>query len=486
MTVSRSSSMEKLNERVNQSELGQEWADDPLMKKDLWLFTDLGYTKEECRITGGKTINFKQISLPWLKYLTKLTVKYRVRQCSSQQKLLSDVCVARQLNRFLTNQGYVDIISVTSKVLQQFVAEAKTEFRSSALVYATRLWAEEGWLNLSFTPPKRKRNTPKIETIPEQVLYQIYTNFDLFPEPLERLFRLQIALGCRLTEMLQMPRHCLKQEQESWFLRRWIAKRKQWQFYQVHPLIVELVQEQQRFIDKQFGINSNFDKLFCKSSTTIKDGARPGGRFNVEPVYHPQCLAASMLRNWLKAFSEKANLRDEYGNRFNLTSHMFRRTKASIMAYCETEDEYIAAVLGHGSLDMLPHYRKYSLERLEKEANVKGYVDVYGRVTGFKPRKRRYEKLATILTVNTSLGECHRPTMLGDCQYRYACLNCQHHRVSLDDRAELQQDRQRLQKNLEEAVTAGKQRRMTEIKRLLELVDNRLRGLQDLQTVVEK
>ena len=37
------------------------------------------------------------------------------------------------------------------------------------------------------------------------------------------------------------------------------------------------------------------------------------------------------------------------------------------MAYCEAEDEYIAAVLGHGSLDMLPHYRKRSLERLEKD-----------------------------------------------------------------------------------------------------------------------
>jgi len=87
------------------------------------------------------------------------------------------------------------------------------------------------------------------------------------------------------------------------------------------------------------------------------------------------------------------------------------------MAYCEAEDEYIAAVLGHGSLDMLPHYRKRSLERLEKEANAKNYVDMYGRVTSFKPRKQRYEQLAQIMDikVSTSLGECHRPTMLGDC-----------------------------------------------------------------------
>ncbi|WP_442941823.1 hypothetical protein [Nostoc sp.] len=86
------------------------------------------------------------------------------------------------------------------------------------------------------------------------------------------------------------------------------------------------------------------------------------------------------------------------------------------MAYCEAEDEYIAAVLGHASLDMLPHYRKRSLERLEKEANSRGYVNKYGQVSSFKPRKRRYEKLVELLKVSTPLRECHQPTMLGDCQ----------------------------------------------------------------------
>ncbi|MGB5710226.1 MAG: hypothetical protein WBM44_04865 [Waterburya sp.] len=63
--------------------------------------------------------------------------------------------------------------------------------------------------------------------------------------------------------------------------------------------------------------------------------------------------------------------------------------------------------------------------------------DMYGRVTSFKPKKRRYEKLAELLKVHTSLGECHRPLMLGDCQYRYACLNCNHYRVSLEDKHQI-------------------------------------------------
>jgi len=35
------------------------------------------------------------------------------------------------------------------------------------------------------------------------------------------------------------------------------------------------------------------------------------------------------------------------------------------LAYCETEDEYIAVVLGHASLDMLP---ASALEQLERES----------------------------------------------------------------------------------------------------------------------
>ncbi len=164
---------------------------------------------------------------------------------------------------------------------------------------------------------------------------------------------------------------------------------------------------------------------------------------------------------------------------------MFRRTKASIMAYCEAEDEYIAAVLGHSSLDMLPHYRKRSLERLEKEANAKNYVDMYGRVTSFKPRKRRYEQLADIMEikVSTSLGECHRPTMLGDCQYRYACLGCGYHRVTEEDKPKIEIDIKNLETDLKQANTAGKKRTSTEINRLLELLKTRLQGLNKINNL---
>ena len=44
--------IEALEERVANSELGQEWINHPLINKDVWALIDLGYTKEELAING--------------------------------------------------------------------------------------------------------------------------------------------------------------------------------------------------------------------------------------------------------------------------------------------------------------------------------------------------------------------------------------------------------------------------------------------------
>jgi integrase len=478
--------LETLHQRIAQSELGEGWINDPLMQKDIWPLTALGYTKEECRIKGSHWLYFSRISLPWLKVLTKLTVKARVRERHSLGIVSTTVSCLVHLDAFLLSRGYLHPIGITDSLLKKFIAENNSGARHIAISFSTRLWAEEGWLNLPFIPLRIKNPTPKVETIPEEVLHQVYEHLDFFPPPLERLFRLQIALGCRLVEILTLPRQCLQREQENWYLLRWVAKRKHWRYCQVHPLIAELVQEQQRLLNTQFGIDSPFDRLFCKVSISRRDKAFSADRQAAKLFYQPKCMTAFTVSAWLRTFSETADLKDKHGNRFHLTSHKFRRTKASVMAYCEAEDEYIAAVLGHGSLDMLPHYRNRSLERLERQSQTKGYVDLYGRITTFKPSKQRYEQLAELLMVSTALGECHRPTMLGDCQARYACLSCQHHRVTEADQLQLEADRIRMQNDLEKSQAEGQQRRVTEIERLLELVNSRLNGLKELQALIEE
>lgn len=472
--------LEILQENVANSELGQKWLGNTLLEKDIWPVEEIGYSQESTMINKRRNLYFDGFSLSWLKYLTKLTTLADIRAKYEIDTVRSRIRHLKQLDEFLVSKGYSKPEDLNDNILREFVSQCSTKHRQSDIKYAVILWAEEGWLKLTYTPIKINKSVPEVETIPEEVLYQIYDKFDLFPPPLERLFRLQIVLGCRIGEMLTMPRQCLKEEQDKWFLKRWIEKRKLWKFYQIHPSVAELIQEQQRFIDIELGDDSNFDKLFCKVVVSHHCG---NGRFKTQPKYEPNIIDELTISIWLKDFREEADLIDKHGERFHLVSHHFRRTKASIMSYCEVEDEYIAAVLGHSSLDMLPHYRKRSLEQLEKQADAKGYVNKYGHVSSFQPRKRRYEKLAEIIKVNTPLGECHRPTMLGDCQSRYACLNCDHHRVTLEDKTKLENDYRSLEHDLQQAQILGQERRVTEINQLLTLLTIRLKGLEQLENL---
>lgn len=360
--------LETLQQRVAESELGKEWINDPLMILDIWLLTALGYSEEDCQMINLHNIYFNNFSLSWLKLLTKLTAKAVARQGLSVGTLIKRIYCLSNLDRFLVKNGYTQPEELTNTVIQEFLKGSKNENRQVILARTFNIWAEEKWLQVSFNLAKYKPHTPKIEIIPEEVLYQVYEKFDLFPPPLERIFRLQLVLGVRIGEMLRMPRQCLKREGNQWFLLRWVEKHKHWRFCEVHPLVVELVQEQQRFLDAHLGEDVNFDNLFCKASIAYREGVVGRGRFLKEPIYMPKRLRTLALQLWLKAFSEEADLKDKHGNRFYLKSHMFRRTRASIMAYCEVEDEYIAAVLGQGEYERMQTAQGAGAELAYEEA----------------------------------------------------------------------------------------------------------------------
>lgn len=287
--------IEALQERIGQSELGQEWINSPLLNQDVWSVEELGYSEEELKINSVRNIYFEKFSLPWLKLLAKLTALAIAREKYSALATRQKINCLRRLDEFLVAEGCHQPELITDSLLQKFVSTGNINNNQATIIYITRLWAEEQWLKLYYTPRKYTEKTPQIETIPEEVLHQIYENFDLFPPALERLFRLQLVLGCRIREMIKMPRQCLKKEGEKWFLLRWVAKTKKWKFFEIHSAIAELVKEQQKFLDEQLGSKSNFDKLFCKTSTAPRDGASQGGRFNVEPVYLPKLINITMI-----------------------------------------------------------------------------------------------------------------------------------------------------------------------------------------------
>jgi len=66
---------EQFKKQIAKSELGKELINDPLMNQDVWSLKKLGYSEEECRLSGHHNLYFENFSLSWLKILTKLTIK---------------------------------------------------------------------------------------------------------------------------------------------------------------------------------------------------------------------------------------------------------------------------------------------------------------------------------------------------------------------------------------------------------------------------
>ena len=311
------------------------------------------YTPEDLCNSSVRNVYFNQFQLHWVKLLCKYTFLVMAREKRNPDSCRKLIRVVQELDAFLEQQGYLSPLDLNSSILETFIGlksnPSTIQERRRFIAYAINLWKEEEWLNIDYVGSKYKYPKSNIDVIPEETLVQIYNNLELFPAPLERLFRLQIALGWRICEMIMLPRNCLKFEREQWYTKRWIAKRKVYKFHPIHHLIVEVINEQQRFINNELGTNSDFDKLFCWMSAALGDGAeqsKKGGakqldknltRFEIDPVYEAKIFNTQSIRFWLRGFSKLAKLQDKDGKSFQLTSHMFRRTKASIMAHCEAE-----------------------------------------------------------------------------------------------------------------------------------------------------
>ena len=478
--------LQQLQSKVLISELGQRFINHPLLSKDIWSLKELGFSEEAIAFSNSKNIDFRNFNLPWLKFLVKLTMLVLFSQTDSIGSVINKHYSLKRFDKFLFKNGFTVPELITSRVLNDFIYEDKSKSKKQeSISYATKLWREEGWLHLDYFDKRIKKTEPKVKTIPEDILLKFYENLDLFPEALERLFRLQIALGYRMKEMLLMPRQCLKQEGDKWYLKKWIAKRKKWEFIEVHSKVAEVVRAQQRFLDEQFGDLTGFDYLFCKINIPRTAKGRGLGRFNSEVKYSPEILTGQPVKRWIKDFRKEANLVDENGKEFELTSHMLRRTMATTMANCDVPDALIAAILGHGSLDMLPHYRKRSSEKpVKSRYNTTSYVDKNGRTTNFKPRKTKYERLSELLEkpgLTIQLGNCHRPSMLGDCVKRSGCLDCDHFRVTIKDKPYLEADVEKLEKQLAVAIESKQTRNVTDYKNLIQLMQNWLKGIEKLE-----
>ena len=210
------------------------------------------------------------------------------------------------------------------------------------------------------------------------------------------------------------------------------------------PICAELVvviQEQQKYIRKQFG--SSYHNLF-------------GSNERDKPI--PKIMSAGTFNRWLNRLAKKYSICTNNGQIWHFSSHQFRKTLATAMTNAGVRDLIIQKYLRHRSPDMQNHYKHLLKQVLGEEyrelMKETKYVDSTGKLIAIhKPKNPNTELLRRkMYQVTTQYGECHRPVLKSPCQTVNACWRCEHWRTATDDLKALKEDLQRVEAELEIAT----------------------------------
>ena len=452
---------------------------DAKLERDIWdIRQDLPTLAEEAQILGRRTISFKAISLPWLKELTKLSVLVAVgNRRWSLSRLLTILSVTNNFSKWLVEQGYVTPSLLTLQIVQQW-AQDKSEFSVPQLSGLLSVLRELGCIQFQVNGLRRNLTKPP-RIIPEEVKYKLDIALEQLDKPIYLVFKLHAALGTRSSEISRIPLDCLRWRKGVPQIRLCTGKQDNSKQEQDLPEeLVSLVQQQQVFVRQEFG--ESFPWLF---SNWVRKEKGFQCRASWSPIfkYREEQLKAvgGKLNNLLKRLIENNDIRTHDGSLAHVTTHMYRRTYATVADRMGKRPDQIQHGLRHANPDMQDSY-VYVLPQ-EQEKHIKRVlVDKDGRHTVY-PTDHDSEFLRKEWGVRqVELGLCTRPSIIKDCEFEYVCLGCEHIRFTHEHLSRLLQVRQTNQILLERCLEAGQSdiRRANSARQFISTLNTIIGGLQ--------
>jgi integrase len=454
---------------------------DAKLERDIWdIRQDLPTLAEEAQILGRRTISFKAISLPWLKELTKLSVLVAVGNRRWSLGHLSCILSAtNDFSKWLVEQGYVTPSLLTLQVVQQWAQDKPTNQLGglAGLLYVLRQLGCIQFQLSGLEQHRTRQSKPRI--IPEEVKYALDIALEQLDKPIYLAFKLHASLATRSSEISKIPIDCLRWREGVPRIRLCTGKQDNSKQEQDLPEeLVSLVQQQQVFVHQEFG--ESFPWLF-PNWVSVEKGFQCRASWSPIFKYREEQLKAvgGKLNNLLKRLIENNDIRTHDGSLAHVTTHMYRRTYATVADRMGKRPDQIQHGLRHANPDMQDSY-VYVLPQ-EQEKHIKRVlVDKDGRHTVY-PTDHDSEFLRKEWGVRqVELGLCTRPSIIKDCEFEYVCLGCEHIRFTHEHLSRLLQVRQTNQILLERCLEAGQSdsRRANSARQFISTLNTIIGGLQ--------
>lgn len=367
-------------------------------------------------------------------------------------KFLSEICFVGKIEDI--NRS---IIIDYAHHMNQRGLSAKSRYRRLSVL---SLFFETGAINGWFQVPPHlvrkedypKHNRPLPRYIPEEVMKQLNEHLNALPEAVTRMVLVIQECGLRIGELCQLSLDCLKHDSEGqWRIQfmRWKTKKED--LLPISKELANVIQEQQRYIQTNFG--TGFQYLFC--------GRKSISNF----VPEPKVMSSESFIKHLVKLAKDYEIKDSSGKIWSFQTHQFRHTVGTRMINAGVPQNIIQRYLGHESPAMTNVYAHIHDETLRKE--IEKYHDT--RVVNFQGETAELEE--TVLASGDDLdwfkktvqaralehGYCARPKLLGDCDIPGfdGCYNCPHWRTNKNFLSVLKDTLERTDNVLNKARNCG-------------------------------
>jgi integrase len=420
----------------------------PLDQRNLILLEDV-YPHDEVPKANRKEpyIHFYGFRLPWLRDAARqfMLSKIQHRELSVPslpsyvaRLMLVEACLLEKHSnpqvQHIT-QEFIDHVFLTWGNDKNLVGKNWYADSMNMLQYASSYMGKDGWNYLNFDKRNLRRvhgdwpggrgYQQKVEdrTVPEEVVKQIFLNFDTLPVVCKRLLIVVRYTGMRGFDLHMLTFDCLKPDPDDprfMLLTFYQSKVKRWNTKPLHrndaahALVIQAIQEQQDDVRRAWRRETQY--LFPHRLGDAEAHLSPGHTRDV-------------IAKWII----RQGIRDKDGGIYKFGWHDLRHFYGTELALAGYDIMMIQMELGHASADMSLIYVNQRLKLKKKAVLEKGggrFISIKGEVDD-KVAELALRKDAS-LAVDVPGGLCSLPGQIGEwCEHNGACFTCSYFRADI-------------------------------------------------------
>jgi len=397
-----------------------------LFAKDVWSARDLGvHTNGTIR---AQRVSFTGIRQRWLRDAAKRVALVRLSSHSLADAAALTMAL-KHFSRYLDDfHPGITAAGIDRTLVLGFLHALQTEGLSAGTRAGTTTYlrafleicGREGWGGITDRPLIYRDDYPRLGAavpryLPSEVLSQLDAHLHKLPDPLQRMTRIIMECGMRISELCAMPLDCLLRDDDGdYFLRYYQGKQRKEHVVPISREVAAIVQEQQ--------------------VATRAQQRNMAARW-LFPGHAGRPLTRQTLPAALNRLAAGCGISGLDGQRVWFEAHQFRHTVGTSLINNGVPQHLVQRFLGHESPEMTNTYAHIfdsTLKRALDDYRTKK-VDVTGAVVESWGDSIPDDALLlkrTVLAQALPNGHCHLPVQAGPCPHANACLTCTHFRTS--------------------------------------------------------